>query len=277
MSAGIDTSSGIPLADAVDLSGRARPARVLTALLATAALGCAVAALLVARSPHTGTLVPLGHNANGVVVLDLSASISADTFSRIAGTLRTLSASDGHFGLVVFSDLAYEALPPGTPAFDLTPLIRLFTIPREPDGQLSQNFPSNPWADSFTGGTTISSGIQIALQLALAQRPHPTIILVSDLDDNPADLPALAGLLADARRDRVPVRIVGLDPAQTDVAFFATALGSNAPISFAPTLEQVEQQHATPFPWPLAALALVAAIALGLYEGWAPKLDWRRW
>lgn len=276
MSTDIEIAAGIPLADAVDLSGAARPARVLMALLAAAAVACAVAALFVARSPHTRTLVPLGHHANGIVVLDLSASISADTFSRIAGTMATLSASDGHFGLVVFSDLAYEAMPPATPAFDLTPLVRLFTIPLERDGQLSQNFPSNPWADSFTGGTTISSGIQIALRLALSERPHPTVILVSDLDDNPADLPALGGLLADARRERVPVRIVGLNPAPEDVTFFATALGSSAPISFAPTLEQVTQQHAAPFPWPLAALVLAAAVALGLYLGWAPRLDWRR-
>ena len=268
-------SAGIPLADAVELRRWARPARLLTALLVVAAVGCAVAALLVARSPRTRTLVPLGRSANVVVVLDLSASISGDTFSRIAGTLRTLSASSGRFALVIFSDLAYEALPPGTPAVDLKPLIRFFTIPRQRPGQVAPNFPPNPWADTFTGGTTISSGMQLALQIALAQQPRPTVMLVSDLDDNPADLPALAGVLADDRRDEVPVRIVGLNPAPEDVAFFATALGSNAPITFAPTLDQAAARQATPFPWALAALALVAAVALGVRAGWAPKLDWR--
>ena len=268
-------SAGIPLADAVELRRWARPARLLTALLVAAAVGCAVAALLVARSPRTRTLVPLGRSANVVVVLDLSASISGDTFSRIAGTLRTLSASSGRFALVIFSDLAYEALPPGTPAVDLKPLIRFFTIPRQRPGQVAPNFPPNPWADTFTGGTTISSGMQLALQIALAQQPRPTVMLVSDLDDNPADLPALAGVLADDRRDEVPVRIVGLNPAPEDVAFFATALGSNAPITFAPTLDQAAARQATPFPWALAALALVAAVALGVRAGWAPKLDWR--
>ena len=99
-------SAGIPLAEAVELRRRARRARVLTALLAAAALCCAVGALLVARGPGTRTLVPLGRDTNAVLVLDLSASISADTFSRIAGTLRTLSTSGGRFALVVFSDLA---------------------------------------------------------------------------------------------------------------------------------------------------------------------------
>jgi len=267
-------NAGIPLADAGELRRRARPARLLTALLAVAAIGCAVAALLVARSPGTSTFVPLGRNANAVLVLDLSASVSADTFSRIAATLRTLTASSGRFALVIFSDLAYEALPPGTPAVDLAPLLRYFTIPRQRGGQLAPDFPTNPWTNAFTGGTSISTGMQIALQIALAQQHRPTVILVSDLDDNPADLPALAGVLAEDRRNKVPVRVVGLNPAPEDVAFFATALGPNARITFAPTLDQAAPRQATPFPWALAALALVAAVTLGLHEGWAPKLDW---
>lgn len=135
------TAAGIPLADAVALRRRARPARLLRALLAAAAIGCAVAALLLARDPGTRTFVPLGHRANAVLALDLSASISPDTFSRIAATLRTLSASGGRFALVVFSDLAYEALPPGTPAADLAPLVRFFTIARQGDSQVGSSFP----------------------------------------------------------------------------------------------------------------------------------------
>jgi hypothetical protein len=265
-------SAGIPLAEAVALRRCARRARALTALLAAAALGCAVAALLVSQSPRTRTLVPLGRDANAVLVLDLSASISADTFSRIAGTLRTLSASNGRFALVVFSDLAYEALPPGTPAVDLTPLIRYFNVPPH---QASPNFPPNPWANTFTGGTSISSGMQLGLQIALAQRPRPTIVLVSDLDDNPEDLPALSGVLAEDRRNRVPVRVIGLNPASSDVAYFTAALGPNAQITYAPTLAQAAPRQTTPFPWALAMLALVAAVMLGLHEGWAPRLDWR--
>ena len=267
-------SAGIPLADAVELRRRARPARLLTALLAAAAIGCCVAALLVARSPRTTTLVPLSRNASAVLVLDLSASVSGDTFSRIAATLRTLSASRGRFALVVFSDLAYEALPPGTPAVDLKPLIRYFTIPRQRGSQVAPEFPTNPWSNNFTVGTSISSGMQLALQIALAQKRPPTVVLVSDLNDDPADLPALAGVLSDDRRDKVPVRIVGLNPAPEDVAFFATALGPSAHVIFAPTVDQAAPRQATPFPWALVALALAAAVTLALHEGWAPKLDW---
>jgi hypothetical protein len=269
-------TAGIPLADAVALRRRARPARLLTVLLAAVAVACAIAALLVARSPRTRTLVPLGHSANAVLVLDLSASISADTFSRIAGTLRTLSETNGRFALVVFSDLAYEALPPGTPAADLTPLVRYFDVPTPHGNQPTPNFPPNPWANTFTSGTTISAGLQLGLHIALAQRSPPTIVLVSDLDDDPDDLPALSGVLADVRRDHVPVRVVGLNPAPEDAAFFAAALGGagGGRIIFAPTLAQAAPRQSTPFPWVLAVLALVAAAAVGLREGWAPRLDW---
>jgi hypothetical protein len=268
-------NAGIPLADAGELRRLARLARVLRVLLAGVAIGCVVAALLVARNPRTRTFVPLGHSANAVLVLDLSASISADTFSRIAGTLRTLAASNGRFALVVFSDSAYEALPPGTPGVDLTPLIRYFNVPTPQGGQPSAGFPPNPWANTFTAGTTISSGIQLALQIALAQQPPPTIVLVSDLDDNPTDLPALSGVLTEVRRDHVPVRVVGLNPASDDIAYFAAALGPNARITFAPTLAQASPRQTTPFPWALLAFALAAASMLGLRAGWAPKLDWR--
>jgi hypothetical protein len=269
-------SAAIPLADAVALHRRSLAARLLRVLLAAAAIGCAVAALLVSRNPRTQTLVPLGHRASAVLVLDLSASISADTFSRIAATLRSIATSGGRYALVAFSDLAYEALPPGTPAADLAPLVRYFTIPHAHAGQGAPSFPPNPWANTFTGGTTISSGMQLALQIALAQRRRPTLVLVSDLDDDVADLPALAGVLGAIRRDRVPVRIVGLNPAPEDAAFFAAALGPGTRVTDAPTLDQAPPRQTTPFPWALAALALAGALALAIRDGWAPALDWRR-
>jgi hypothetical protein len=86
-------------------------------------------AVLVSRHPHTQTIVTLPAHSSAIVVLDVSASISADTYSRIGATLSSLARSDGRYGLVVFSDQAYEALPPGTPASDLQPLVRYYTLP----------------------------------------------------------------------------------------------------------------------------------------------------
>ena len=106
--------TSIPLADA----GALRPAATRTLLvriaLAATLAGLVVAAALVSRHPHTETIVTLPAHSSAIVVLDVSASISADTYSRIGATLSSLARSDGRYGLVVFSDQAYEALPPGT-------------------------------------------------------------------------------------------------------------------------------------------------------------------
>jgi len=269
-------SSAIPLADARAFRTRANATRVALGVLAACAAVAAVGALFASRSPHSQTLVPLPSSANVVIVLDLSASISSDSFSRIGGTLRALSQTGDHVGLVVFSDDAYEALPPGTPAADLAPLIRYFTLPQQRVPGFLPSFPANPWSNTFTGGTVISSGMEMAINIAVAQRPRATVMLVSDLDDDPNDLPALAAVAEVAHHNGVPIRIVGLSPSPEDIQYFRTIFGGRAPIVEAPTLAQAAPQARTPFPWVLVTLALVAAVSLALRESWAPRLDWRR-
>ena len=268
-------SSGIPLADAPAFRTRAIATRVALAVLAAGAAAAAVGVLLSSRSPQSQTVVPLPSNANVVIVLDLSASISSDSFSRIGGTLRALSQTGDRVGLVVFSNGAYEALPPGTPAADLAPLVRYFTLPQQRVPGYLPTFPANPWATTFTGGTNISAGMEIAIDIAVAQRPRAAVMLISDLDDDPNDLPTLAAVGAVAQHDRVPIRIVGLNASPEDIEYFRTIFGRSAPIVEAPTLEQAAPHEQTPFPWALVALALVAAVALALREGWAPRLAWR--
>jgi len=268
-------SPSIPLADASAFRTRAVVTRAALTVLAACAAAAAVGILISSRSPHSQTLVPLPANADVVIVLDLSASISSDSFSRIGGTLRALSQTGGHVGLVVFSDDAYEALPPGTPAADLAPLVRYFTLPAQKAPGFLPSFPANPWAKTFTGGTVISSGMELAIDIAVAQRPRAAVMLISDLDDDPNDLPALAAVAEVAQHDRVPIRIVGLNPSPSDIDYFHTIFGVRTPIDEAPTLEQAAPQEQTPFPWALVALALAAAVALALREGWAPRLTWR--
>jgi hypothetical protein len=270
------SSDAIPLADADALRPRARLTAAVMSALAIAGLVCAVAFAFVSRNPQTRTFVPLPSHTNGVLVLDLSASISSDTFSRIGGTLQALSRSGGRFGLIVFSGNAYEALPPGTPASDLAPLIRYFTLPQQKVPGFLPTFPPNPWSSTFTAGTSISSGMELATQIAVAQPRHALIILVSDLDDSPGDLPALGQVLLTDRSERVPVRIVGLNPTPADAAFFRVALGPQASIVEAPTLNEAPPQNVTPFPWALVALTAAAAAAFAARLAWAPRLDWRR-
>jgi hypothetical protein len=178
-------------------------------------------------------------------------------------------------GLVVFSDVAYEALPPGVPAADLAPLVRYFTLPAQSRPGFVPTFPVNPWASTFSAGTRISAGLELAHTIALEQSGRPTVVLISDLDDDPEDLSRLAGVTAAYRRDRVPVRVIGLDPPPQDVLLFRRLIGPSASITQAPTLNEVPPHAVTPFPWTLLALALASAAALALLEGWLPRLDWR--
>jgi uncharacterized protein (DUF58 family) len=269
-------SAAIPLADAPALLPRARVTFAIRFGLAATAVACVVAFVLVSRHPHTRTLVPLPSHADIVLVLDLSASISSDTYSRIGGTLAALARSGGRFGLVVFSDGAYEALPPGTPASDLAPLVRYFTLPPQRQPGFAQTFPTNPWQSTFTGGTKISAGLDLAHSIALSQAQRATVVLVSDLDDDPGDVSRLASVLAAYRRDRVPVDVVGLNPSPQNVLFFERLLGPRAPLVQAPTLNEVPPHDVTPFPWTLVLLAVAVAAALALREAWSPQLDWGR-
>jgi hypothetical protein len=266
--------SSIPLADAPALRRSAQVTFLVRGALAAAAVAFGVAFLLVSRHPHTQTIVQLPTNADTVVVLDLSASISTDTFSRIGGTLAEFSRSGGRVGLVEFSDEAYEALPPGTSASDLAPFVRYFTLPALNHSGFLPSFPPNPWQATFTGGTRISTGMELAHEIAVATPRRPTVVLVSDLDDDPGDLARLTSVLLAFRRDRVPVRIVGLDPSPSDVAFFRKLLAPNAPIVEAPTLAQAPASDRTPVPWTLIELTAATASALALRALWAPRLAW---
>ncbi len=261
-------NAGIPLADAPAFRRRAVATRVVFAALAAAATAAAVGVLLASRFSDSLTLVLLPSRANVVVVIDLSASI--DSFSPIGTTLAALSRSGDRVGLVLFSDDAYEALPPGTPAADLLPMVRYFT-PTAPG-----LYPLNPWGSTFTGGTNISAGMGMAIDIAVAQRPRAAVMLISDLDDNPNNLPALTALGAVAQRDGVPIRIVGLAPSPANVAYFRNVFGRSVSIVEAPTSARAARQEQTPFPWTLVALAVAAATALALREAWAPRLVWRR-
>jgi hypothetical protein len=266
--------SAIPLADAPALRARARTTFAVRSALAAVAIAAAIAFLLIARHPETRTIAGLPHDASTVVVLDVSASISTDTYSRIGGTLSALSHGRGRVGLVVYSDAAYEALPPGTPAADLRPLVRYFTLPPQPQSGFAPTFPPNPWTSAFTAGTHISAGLELAHAIALDQRRRPAVVLVSDLDDDPNDLPRLATVLAAYRRDRVPVRIVGLNASPQDVTLFERLLGPGVPVTEAPTSDQAPTREVTAFPTALVILTLVAAVALALRAWWAPRLDW---
>ena len=133
------------------------------------------------------------------IILDLSGSIVANTYPVIARTLHTIyrdAGATGTVGLVVFSDTAVEALPPGTPARELLLFLRYFELRHK---GARATYPDNPWTQSLVGGTAISTGIEAARQALQRDRAGGHVILISDLGDNLNDKRQLKGELIQLR------------------------------------------------------------------------------
>lgn len=153
--------------------------------LGAVALAASVAGLL-AWAVDGGTSHPPALPGETVLVIDLSGSITAQGNKVIARTLDGFHdyPPDRHAAVVYFSSSAALGSPISTPAADLSGLARLFT----PDAARSRG----PWGGSFDGGTLISTGVALARHVLIrAQARDGRVVVVSDLQDNPKDLPAL--------------------------------------------------------------------------------------
>jgi hypothetical protein len=260
---------GLPLSDARALGRAARRTALQRALLAVAVLVAALATVLAARDPEVGSHEFLPTEANGIVILDLSASISGDTHRRIRSTLIRLAAGDARYGLVVFSDIAYEALPPGTSASELRRVARYYDTPQ---GQLSQG---TPWSVAFSGGTRISTGLELARSIIERDGlERPALLLVSDLDDDAADVGRMRRTLAELEATGTMVRVVALNPAPEDERLFTRLLGEPDAVSHATIEAPTAAPREVAFPSTLVALGLLLALALAAHELWRARLRW---
>jgi hypothetical protein len=269
-------SAQIPLADSAELR---RPSRRTTAIRgALALLLVALIVLTAVLAPRSRSRPPsfLPRSSNGIVVLDLSASISSDTFDRIGQTLDELAATDGRFGLVVFSDVAYQALPPGTPSAELRSYARFFKAPGQATPGLAPSVPENPWTRSFSAGTRISAGLGLALQVIHRERlSRPGVILVSDLDDDPGDAGNVGSSIAAYRTEGIPLHVVALNPSPEDRALYQQLLGAATDITPARLPWEGRSAGDAPFPTTLALLAGAVALALAVNELHGARLTWR--
>jgi hypothetical protein len=269
-------SGRIPFADIAELRPAWRRTVVIRGALVVALVALLAVAALLASRPTSHPLRFLPRASNGIVVLDLSASISSDTFNRIGETLDELAATNGRYGLVVFSDVAYQALPPGTPSSQLLPFARYFRVPDQTTPGLGPQFPTNPWTNPFSAGTRISAGLGLALNVIHTQRlSHPGVILISDLDDDPGDLENLASSALAYRQQGIDIRIVALNPAPQDEQLFGKLLGDASHITQAHLPGDRTSTTSSHFPTALALLAVVIALALAANELFSPRLTWR--
>jgi hypothetical protein len=260
----------IPFARIADLRGSARRLALLRALFAAGSVALLLLALGAARRDATpnGVVPP---RAGSIVVLDASASVQRVAYPQIAATLDDLAQSSKRVGLVLFSDVAYQALPPTTPASELASFARLFHLE-------GGHYPTNPWTLNFTAGTRISNGVKLAQEI-LAQNgtPEAGIVLVSDLATAASDLDELTRVLVELRRAHTPIVISPLRSSPSDRSYFARLLGES--VFREPRLDTTASRPtSTPsplFPWDLVAAGAGLLLLLALGERLLARLTWR--
>jgi len=237
-------------------------------LVALAAL--AAVSIWRATQLQASALSFLPHRTSTILVLDQSKSVYLSGYQEIAGLLQRFADADAPVGLVMFSDSAYELLPPGSHGEELRPLLRYYTPTKGGDKALPSgpHFIRTPWDISFSGGTKISGALELARQLF--RRNHVqrgTLLLISDLDTADTDLPALARTLTALRTSpTVDLRVLALHPDPGPRRFVQQIIGKQRFISPSSVASQhvVSTQRfeaASPLWLVVPALLLLAALA----------------
>lgn len=275
----------IPLGDARSLEVAGKRARAIRVALAAGLIATAVAAFFAARARNLTPTPLLPPGSRGIIVLDLSSSVEHGTLDRMYAGLTQLGATNDRFGVVVFSSRAYEALPPNTPARELTPLARFFhelpegSVPFAPGGPkiipAAGLYPTNPWATGFSGGTEISTGLALARRLVVTNAvTRPSVWLMSDLADDPPDRGAVVRVARSYIDLGITLHVVALNPLKADERFFESLLGPRGTLIEAKPSTQVRLADKHAFPFWLAGAAVALSLLLAANELWSTPLTW---
>lgn len=275
--------TSLPLADAGAFRGAARRTGLIRFALGAMLVVLLGAAWISASRLNVAENAFLAPGTSGIVVLDLSSSTESSPSRETVRFFRRLAASDAHAGLVLFSDVAYEALPSNAKAHELGSMIRFIDRP-DPNrvdpfrfGRVQDR--KTPWSDAFRGGTRISTGLLLARQmLQSVDSRKREVVLISDLDDSLFDVPQLSRVLAQYRADGIPLKIMATEGAQR--GYFLRQLGSSAFIesgSLRSGRGVVQERGVLSgnSPAVLVACTLLLALALAVNELWGARLDWR--
>jgi hypothetical protein len=194
----------------------------------------------------------------------------------------------------VFSDSAYEMLPPDTRSEELRPILRFFEAPpggfgrrgfgRRRDDQPTQPAQrpeESPWSLSFRGGTKISTGLAEARAI-VAREGDPTlsVLLLSDLDNSGFDSSALLEEVTAYERDGLRLRVVPLFPAAEDRDFFERVVGEDAMLERTELVRNTTVKETLTLvgssPWALAGIGAFLLLLLALNERYGARLTWGR-
>jgi von Willebrand factor type A domain len=196
---------------------RTRLVRLVLALAAVALLAAAAASARSLQVQPKG-LLPTG--TTGVVIIDLSLSIGDENLQDARKALKQVVDANEPIGFVVFSDVPYELLPPGTPAKELRHILRLLAPER---GRLA-----TPWQQGYRAGTKISQSLELAADMLRRDRISPgSILLLSDLDTAPDDYDKLGRTLQTLKRE-FRIRVVPLGATGEGRRLFSGSLGESA-------------------------------------------------
>jgi hypothetical protein len=274
--------AGIPYGDQRALDDAVRRTAIARLVLGLTLLGLLVAAFAIALDEDVRADAFFPPERSGIVVVDMSASVSALTYRRIGRALRRISAANEPVGLIVFSDAAYELFPPGTPGRELGPLLRYFTPVSGADRPAYEaRFPLNPWVGSFSGGTRISEGLRVARTVLQRDRINDaTVLLISDLEAPESDRLRIVDTITTLQNDGVDLRVVPLFAQPQNRAFFAQLVGRDAFVAESSLVRPIESDElglGGTTPWLFLAFGAALVFALAANERWCGRLavPWR--
>ena len=256
------------LGDLTQLTGPAQRTTAVRVGLALALAATLAGAILLARSAGSGraAVLPIGAKT-GVLILDVSASVAGPPFERVGTVVRGLVAANQAMGLVMFSDTAYELLPPNSPPSALQQFVRFFAPKSVTKG--APVFGASPWSQ-FSGGTRISTGLVVGAEALLRARiTHGSLVLMSDLNDSQNDRDPLVAEATALRQAHIPVRIIPVNAAPQDVRLFGGLFGQGAfvgPQAFKQTSKRRVEPITAASPWALLAVGLVLVGLLAANE-----------
>ncbi len=284
----------LPTSAAVELRREQRRTRLVRLSLAVLAVSLLVAAFVFSRDLEALPTSYFATGSGGVVVLDLSSSVDQQKAQRAQRVIRSMAETEGRIGLVVFSDTAYEMLPPDTRSEELRPILRFFEAPpggfRRPGfGRRRSDRPAapqqqeeeSPWSLSFRGGTKISTGLAEARAIVHREGdPSLSVLLLSDLDNSGFDSSALLEEVTAYEREGLNLRVVPLFPAEEDRDFFERVVGEDAILERAELVRNTSVRESLTLvgssPWALALLGAGLLGLLALNERFGARLAWGR-
>jgi hypothetical protein len=271
-----DPGATVPYPGAGVFRGAARRTTFVRAALALALVAAAALELGLARGSDVTEASYLPTNGTSVVVMDFSYSIVGSEYRLIVNALRKVAAAGNPVGLIGFSDVAYQLLPPGTPARELEPVARLFLPLPTKSGELK--FPSSPWS-FLQGGTRISTGLALADQALQRAHVHKaSVILISDLETASDDAPPVVDAVSSLHRHGYSLHLVGLDPTPPALHFFEGLAGRHSFVTEKSLGTSVKNPGSAgllsgKIPWAFLLAAALLAVLLAANELWCGELD----